>query len=115
MKEGREEDNRRYREFLKYCEERREERKQKQEEDHRRKVKAKKKEEHWQLLRVCIKPIKQNEIKWTTRKNAECERITEEEKNDRLAIANEKRKRYGLKRLNKEENMRIKKRTEERL
>ena len=35
------------------------------------------------------------------------------EEQDRLAIANEKRKRYGLKRLNKEENMRIKKRTEE--
>ena len=59
--------------------------------------------------------MKENEIKCTTSKIKECERIKEEEKNDRLAIANEKRKRYGLKRLNKEENMRIKKRTEERL
>ena len=43
------------------------------------------------------------------------ERIMEEEKKDRLAIASQKKKIYGLKRLNKEENSRLKKRTEERL
>ena len=38
-----------------------------------------------------------------------------EKKRDRLAVVREKKKRYGLKKLSKEENQRIKIRTEERL
>ena len=38
-----------------------------------------------------------------------------EKKRDRLAVVREKRKRYGLKKLSKEENQRLKTRTEERL
>ena len=43
------------------------------------------------------------------------ERIKNEEKADRLAISRQKKKKYGIKQLNKEENRRIKERTEERI
>ena len=85
------------------------------EEDEKRRMTAKKREEHWHMLRLSIEYLKQQETKWMTRRIAECERIKEEEKKDRLAIVSEQRKRYGLKGLNKEENMRLKKRTEERI
>ena len=45
----------------------------------------------------------------------ECDRIREEVKKDRLAVVKEKKRKYGIRRLNKEDNMRITKRTEERL
>jgi hypothetical protein len=45
----------------------------------------------------------------------ECDRIREEEKMDRLAVVREKKRKYGIKRISKEENMRLKKRTEESL
>ena len=45
----------------------------------------------------------------------ECERIREEEKQDRLALAREKKRKYGIKKISKEENQRLKKRTGERL
>jgi hypothetical protein len=45
----------------------------------------------------------------------ECDRIREEEKKDRLAVVKEKKRKYGIKRLSKEENMRMNMRTEERL
>jgi hypothetical protein len=44
----------------------------------------------------------------------ECDRIREEKKMDRLAVVREKKRKYGIKRISKEENMRLKKRTEER-
>ena len=100
---------------MKYCEERREEAKQRDEADDERKRGAKSKEEHWQLLSLCIKEIKDNDEKWTTRKIEECDRIKEEDKRDRLAIANDKRKRYGLKRMNKEENKRLKERLDRKI
>ena len=84
---GKEDDNQRYRDFLKYCEEKREERKRELEIDRSRKEDAQRKENHWKLLRACIESMKENEIKWTTRKIKECERIKKEEKRDRLAIA----------------------------
>ena len=115
MGEGRKDDNQRYRDFLKYCEEKREERKRELEIDRSRKEDAQRKENHWKLLRACIETMKEDETKWTTRKIKECERIKEEEKRDRLAIAKEKKRIYGLKRLNKEVNQRLKIRTEERL
>ena len=95
LKGGREEDNKRYRDFLKYCEDRREENRQRQQEDDSTKEKAKKRKDHWKLLRLCIEEIKENEGRWSTRKIEEVERIKEEEKKDRLAIAKEKKKRYG--------------------
>ena len=70
---GRKEDNDRYREFLKYCEARREEAKQRDDVDDARRKEAKQKEEHWKLLGLCIKEIKDNEGKWTTRRIEECE------------------------------------------
>ena len=42
-------------------------------------------------------------------------KIREEDKRDRLAVAKEKKKRYGVERLSKEENQRMAKRTEDRL
>ena len=112
---GKEDDNQRYRDFLKYFEEKREERKRELEIDRSSKEDAQRKENHWKLLRACSETMKENEIKWTTRKIKECERIKEKEKRDRLAIAKEKKRRYGLNRLNKEENQKLKMRTEERL
>jgi hypothetical protein len=78
----REEDNRRYRDILKYCENRREEKRVLQEADKSRKEDAKRREEHWLLLRLCVKELMEGEQKWTARRIEECERINEE----RLAI-----------------------------
>ena len=50
-----------------------------------------------------------------TKEDKGSERIKEEEKKDRLAICKEKKKRYGIKKMNKEENRRLKERTEERI
>ena len=47
---GKEDDNQRYRDFLKYCEEKREERKRELEIDRSRKEDAQRKENHWKLL-----------------------------------------------------------------
>ena len=62
-----------------------------------------------------MKFLRENVEKWRERKIGECERIREEEKKDRLAVAKEKKRKYGIKRLSKEENMRMTRRTEERL
>jgi hypothetical protein len=113
VKGGGEEDNERYRSFLKYCDDRRQESKLQQEMDIERKQTAEKSERQLDLIRLSTEYLKQNEPKWRTMKIEECERIKEEEKKDRLAIVSQKKKRYGLKRLNKEENIRLKKRTEE--
>ena len=80
-----------------------------------RKSEAKSKEETWHLMRTSIEYLKNNEDKWRCRRIEECERIKEEDRRDRLAIAKEKKKRYGLKRLSKDENKRLKQRTEERI
>jgi hypothetical protein len=81
--------------------------------DKKRKENAERRERQWDL--ISTEYLKQNEPKWRTKKIEECERIKEEEKKDRLAIVSQKKKRYGLKRLNKEANSRLKKRTEGRL
>ena len=73
------------------------------------------KEKAWEMMRESITFMKTHEEKWRTRRIEECDRIKEEEKIDRLAIAREKKKRYGLKKLSVEENMRLKGRTEDRL
>ena len=110
-----EEDNKRYLEFLEYCLERRQEVKRSRGEDEARKAEALRKEEAWQLMRTSLEFLRSNEDKWRCRRIDECERIKEEDRKDRLAIAKEKKKRYGLKRLSKEENKRLKSRTEERI
>ena len=69
MKGGREEDNKRCREFLNYCEDRREEERMLQEADKSRKENVKRREEHWRLLRLCVQELKDNESKWSTRKD----------------------------------------------
>ena len=66
-------------------------------------------------MREAIAFLKENSKKWKDRRNEESIRIREEEKRDRLAVVKEKKKRYGIKKINKEENMRLKMRTEERL
>jgi hypothetical protein len=64
---------------------------------------------------MSISFLKENEEGWKLRKMKECERIREEEKQDRLALTREKKRKYGIKKISKEENQRLKKRTGERL
>ena len=109
------EEKEKYKRFLEYCEEKRREWRKQEEEDTARKEDAKRKEENWKLLRESISFLKKNESKWQHRKIKEVERIKNEEKADRLAISRQKKKKYGIKQLNKEENRRIKERTEERI
>ena len=115
MKEAPEEDNQRYKKFLSYMEERREEARERLIEEEERKGMARKKEESWALMREAAKFLKENTDKWRERRIEECDKIREEDKRDRLAVAKEKKKRYGMKRLSKEENQRMTRRTEERL
>ena len=115
VKGGKEEDNQRYRDLLQYMEEKRKDARNLLAADEERKRESKKKKESWALLRESTQFLKENEGKWRQRKIEECEKIKEEEKKDRLAVCREKKKRYGIPKLSKEENMRIKIRTEERL
>ena len=110
-----EDDKQRYRDLMAYMEEKRVEAKELLREERERKEIAKKKEESWTLLRMSISFLKHNEEGWKLRKMKECERIREEEKQDRLALAREKKRKYGIKKISKEENQRLKKRTGERL
>ena len=66
-------------------------------------------------MRKCISFLKQNGNKWRERRILECDKIRDEEKRDRLAVVRVKKRKYGLKRLSKEENKRMTMRTEERL
>ena len=62
------EDNRRYKEFLEYSEERRQEAKMLRSETDARKSEAKSKEETWHLMRTSIEYLKNNEDKWRCRR-----------------------------------------------
>ena len=66
-------------------------------------------------MRESIKFLKENEKGWQQRRIGEVDRIKEEEKMERLAICKQKRKRYGIRKLNKEEQKRIRERTSERI
>ena len=66
-------------------------------------------------MREAVKFLRENTDKWRERRIEECDRIREEDKKDRLAVVKEKKKRYGIKRLSKEENQKMTRRTEERL
>jgi hypothetical protein len=57
----------------------------------------------------------ENEDGWKERRNGEIKRIKEQEKKERLEIVAEKKKRYGLQRLSKEESKRMGERTKERI
>ena len=105
----------RYRKFLAYCEERREESMRMMEGDEEMKRKAKRKKEVCDLMRESIDFLSKNKEKWKERRIEESKRIKEEDKKERLAVVKEKKKRYGIKVLSKEENKRLKMRTEERL
>ena len=96
-------------------EEKREEARLRLQEDEDRKDDARRKEESWDLMKEAVKYLKEKGDRWRERRIEECERIREEEKIDRLALAKEKKKKYGLKRLSKEENSRLKSRTEDRI
>ena len=109
------EENKRYLSFLAYMEEKREEARQALKEDKDRKEEAKKKEMSWALMREATAYIKDNTDKWRVRRIEEEERIKEEEKRDRLAVVAEKKKRYGLKTLSKEERKRLTLRTSDRI
>ena len=87
----------------------------KKEEDDERKDQAKRKEESWELMRRCITYLKENGNKWRERRILKSDKIREEEKRDRLAVVRVKKRKYGLKKLSKEENRRMTMRTEERL
>jgi hypothetical protein len=65
-------------------------------------------------MRESVAFLRTNADKWGERK-IECERRREEEKKDRLAVVKEKKRKYGIKRLSKDENIRMNMRTEERL
>ena len=69
--------------------------------------KVEKKRRNWDLLRVSMEFLRENDAQWQTRRIEEVDRIKEEEKKDRLAICKEKKKIYGIKKL--------KRRTEERV
>ena len=108
-------DNDRYKALLDYMEKMREETKQRIREDDERKEEAKRKEDTWSLMKEAVDFIKKNGKGWVERRSRECERIREEEKLDRLAVVKQKKRRYGISKLSKEENSRLKLRTEERL
>ena len=67
------------------------------------------------MLRESVRILRENTDKWMIRKIDECERIKEEEKKDRLALVQVKKRKYGIKKVSKEESSRLKMRTEERL
>jgi CHAD domain-containing protein len=73
------------------------------------------KKEVWDLMRESMDFLKKNKEKWKERKLEESKRIKEEDKRDRLAIVKEKKKRYGIKVLSRDESKRLRMRTEERL
>ena len=109
------EENEKYKIFLKYCEERREETRLEQQGDEERMRQVDAKREHWSLLRESISYLKEKDSSWRQRRIQEASRIREEEKSDRLAIIAEKKKRYGISRLSKEEIKRMKERTQEKV
>ena len=83
--------------------------------DDERKAEAKKKEDSWQLMSESAKFLRDNADRWRERRIEECEGVRREEKEDRLTIVKMKKKRYGLAKLSKEENKRLKQRTEEKV
>ena len=89
--------------------------KRQMDQDEDRKREATRKESNWSLLRESISFLKENENKWQQRRIKEVDRIKEEEKKDRLVICKEKKKKYGIKKMNKEDNRRLKERTEEKI
>ena len=115
VKGSTEEDKERYNKLMAYMEEMRQEMRDRRRADDERKAEARKKEEMWTLMRMCTSYLKDREGEWSERRLKECSKIREEEKLDRLALVRVKKLKYGIKKASKEEGMRMKKRTEERL
>ena len=109
-------DQGRYDKLLAYIEKKREKKKLKEDEDKQRMEKMKQKEQRWSLMREAVKFLRENDMKWQERKIEEWGRIKLEEKKDRLAMVEIKKGRYGAKlaKLTKDENSKIRMRTEER-
>ena len=110
-----EEDNLRYKRFMVYMEERRIEARQRLQEEEALKEKARQKKKRWELLRISLEYLRLHDEKWQERRLEECERIKKEEKEDRLAIVRVKKRKYGLKRLSKDEGAKMRMRSEERI
>ena len=112
---SKDEDRMRYKALMAYMEEKRVEAREMIKGEEERKEMAKRMKESWALLRLSTAFLKENEEGWRKRKLEECERIREEDKKDRLALGREKKRKYGIRKLSKEENQRLKRRTEERI
>jgi hypothetical protein len=78
-------------------------------------MEAGRREQHWRLLKESVRLLSENEAGLQQRKIKEVDRIKEVEKAERLAISAQKKKRYGIKTPNKEENKRMRERTAERI
>ena len=102
IKDCKEEDNQRYRELLRYMEDRRVEARENLKREEDRKREASQKKDRWKLLRPSIEFLKEKEWRWRQRRIEEIEKIKEEEKKDRLAVIRKKKKIYGIRKLSKE-------------
>ena len=78
---SKEEDNMRYRE-----EKRKEDRERLSQEEGKKKE-AKKKKDSWALLRLSMNYLKEKDGAWRQRRIEECDKIREEDKRDRMAVA----------------------------
>ena len=84
-------------------------------EDEARKREMRREKETWTLLRESIAFLREKEGVWRSRRIAECERIQGIDKKDRLTVIKMKRKRFGIKKISKEEKLSLGMRLEERL
>jgi hypothetical protein len=98
---GTDDENKRYGKLLEYMEEKREEARRQIKESDEKKEEAKKKKARWDLMRESMEFLRSNSDKWQERKILECERIRQEEKEDRLAVIKVKKKRYGIGKLSR--------------
>ena len=76
---------------------------------------AKFESEKWGMLRICKEIIAKSGEKWKRRGKEETQRIREEERQMRLKIVEEKKKKYGRKNLKKVESDKLKKLTDKKL
>ena len=58
-------------------------------------------ENSWEMFNLCREYLKENETGWARRSTEKMKRIREEEKEERLRIIEEKRKKFGKKNIAK--------------
>ena len=80
-----------------------------------RKEKARKLSEKWALLRECTIFLRENNKKWEKRTREETQKIRKEEKEMRLRIVEERKKKFGINKLKKHENEDLKAAMEKKL